>query len=144
MELFKYVFEMLVRLRYPVSMPQDIACALGIQVQNTVRFRGLLTQLTDPSCKPPNLTKYMPRDKAERCFHHASRKERFQQSSLYSFYFNEGWLEFALHFDETSRLRRLYVHHRLIPHPSGYELPLTQSTSEVVSVDITSDTRCIA
>lgn len=143
MDIINYVFEMLVRLRYPVSLPQDIACCLGVKMQNTVRFKDLLSQLTDPSLKLDTLTKYMPRNLAERSFHNALRKERFQQSSLYSFYFNEGWLEFELHFDEESRLRRIYIHHRLLPHHLGYELPLTQKPCEMIQTT-SSESRCIA
>lgn len=144
MDIINYVFEMLVRLRYPVSLPQDIACCLGVEMQNTVRFKDLLAQLTDPTLKLDTLTKYMPRSHAERSFSSALRKERFKQSSLYSFYFNEGWLEFELHFDEESRLRRIYIHHRLLPHPAGHELPLSQNPCQIISETATSESRCIA
>lgn len=144
MVIINYLLEMLVRLRYPVSLPQDVACSLGIELPNTVRFKELLTQLTDPSLKLGTLTRYMPRDEAERSFQSALRKERFQHSSLYSFYFTEGWLEFELHFDETSKLRRLYVHHRLLPYPSGYEITLSQIPTKLLPSSQSSDTRCIA
>lgn len=146
MDFLNYVFQMLVRLRYPVSMPQDIACALRIQMPNTVRFHELLAQLTNPDLTLPTLIKYMPREEAERAFKEALRKERFQKSSLYSFYFTEGWLEFELLFDEASRLRRLYIHHRLLTHPSGHELQLTKESHclKQDSQPPSADSRCIA
>jgi hypothetical protein len=116
---------MLVRFRYPVSLPQDIACCLGIQMHNSLRFKELLHKLTSSEQLPTKLTKFMSRETAERAFQNALRKEHFPQSSLYSFYFNEGWLEFELQFDEHSRLRRLYLHHKLLSYPSGYELSLS-------------------
>ena len=54
----------------------------------------------------------------------ALRKERFSSSSLYSFYFNEGWLEFELQFDADSLLRRVYLHHKLIQDEDTFELRL--------------------
>jgi hypothetical protein len=135
MNVLKAVFAMLVRFRYPVSLPQDIACCLGIQMQNSVRFKELLDALTSGAQTPTKLIKFMPRDMAERAFRNALRKERFPQSSLYSFYFNEGWLEFELQFDEQSKLRRLYLHHKLLSYPSGYELPLATKPGLTESSD---------
>lgn len=126
MSIFNRALGLLARFRYPVSLPQDIACAIGIEIQNTVRFRQLLSLLTNPYCSPTKLTKYMPREQAECAFQSALRIDRFNQSSLYSFYFNEGWLEFELQFDHLSRLRRVYLHHKLISDLHGHELILTE------------------
>jgi hypothetical protein len=125
-------------------MPSDIAHALGIELANSVRFKDLLLQLTNQNLTLPNLTKYMPRKTAENAFKHALRKECFQHSSLFSFYFNEGWLEFALHFDETSKLRRLYIRHKLLLHPT--ELVLQSKNEQALRIDdaSSSDMRCIA
>jgi hypothetical protein len=124
MGLFNRVLDTLARFRYPVSLPQDVASAIGIEIQNSVRFRQLLSLLTNPSSSPTKLSKYMPREQAEYAFRSALRKESFPQSSLYSFYFNEGWLEFELQFDHLSRLRRVYLHHKLLYNTHGHELPL--------------------
>lgn len=122
MQFFDSLLQMMVRFRYPVSMPEDIAEALGISLKNTIAFESLL--LACQTCSPTRLVKFMPRMEAESVFHAAQRKDRFTQSSLYSFYFNEGWLEFELQFDHTSLLRRLYIHHRLIADPHCLELHL--------------------
>jgi hypothetical protein len=115
---------MLIRFRYPVSLPQDIAFALGIDMNNSLRFEALLDQLLCHSTRPTRLAKFMPREEAEYAFQCALRKDRFAQNSLFSFYFNEGWLEFELQFDDQSRLRRVYLHHKLIPAHRGHELIL--------------------
>lgn len=117
----------LVRFRYPVSLPTDVSQAIGIEMPNSVRFCQLLSQITSPTCRPTKLNKFMNREDAEKAFHLAPRKERFCKSSLYSFCFNEGWLEFELQFDDHSRLRRIYIHHKQIPLPQGFELILTPS-----------------
>jgi len=122
MQFFGSILQMIIRFRYPVSMPQDIAEALGISLKNTIAFERLLHSCQ--TCCPTSLIKFMPRIEAERMFHAAQRKDRFTQSSLYSYYFNEGWLEFELQFDDLARLRRLYIHHRLIADPTGFELNL--------------------
>lgn len=133
MDIFTHVLQILVRLRYPVSMPEDISSALGIQVGNSIRFKQLLEQLTAPTLKICNFTKFMPREEAERFFKEALRKDRFKQSSLYSFYFTEGWLEFELFFDDDSKLRRLYFHHRQLPSPSKHELMLQEGNCSASS-----------
>lgn len=133
MSIFTRVVDTLARFRYPVSLPQDIASAVGIEIQNTIRFRQLLSLLTSPSASPIKLTKYMPREQAEYAFRSALRRDRFPQSSLYSFYFNEGWLEFELQFDHLSRLRRVYLHHKLLYNSHGHELPLCCYTEKITT-----------
>lgn len=71
---------------------------------------------------------------AERAFHGAIRKERFSTSSLYSFYFNEGWLEFELQFDSNALLRRVYVHHKLINDHGVYELQLPVEETNLLQI----------
>lgn len=122
MQFFDSFLHMFIRFRYPVSLPQDIAHALGISLKNTIAFEHLL--MVCQSCVPTRLAKFMPRMEAERVFQSAQRKDRFAQTSLYSYFFSEGWLEFELHFDDCSRLRRIYIHHKLIVNPNGFELPL--------------------
>lgn len=113
------------RFRYPVSLPEDVARALGIEVSNFISFEEFVSRLICPSCRPTRLKKFMPREKAEAAFHGALRKERYQQNTLCSYYFNEGWMEFILSFDEHSRLRRIYIQHKKISTDQGVELQLT-------------------
>lgn len=115
-----------VRLRYPVSLPQDVGSALGVPVSNSVRFQSFLQFLTSGQCIPTKLVRFMEREKVERAFEKARRKESFHHHTLYSFYFNQGWLEFDVEFDKNAKLRRIYVHHKEIPYPQGYELALSE------------------
>src|SRR5581483_3932639 len=124
MSLVQNALNFIIRFRYPGSLPQEIASALGIEIKSTIRFRKMLDQVIKPHHPPTTLRKFMPREKAEKAFENALRKEYFGQNSLFSFYFPEGWMEFELQFDDTSRLRRLFVHHKLISNPHGYEIPL--------------------
>lgn len=71
----------------------------------------------------------MPRNIAEAAFERAQRKEKFGRNSLFSYYFNEGWLEFNLHFDEHSRLRRIYLQHKDVDQEQGIEISLQQDPS---------------
>jgi hypothetical protein len=109
-----WVFHFFLRLRYPVSLPEDIATDLGITATNLLTFEELVSQLSSQSCRPKRLMRFMPREEAEAAFCSAQRKERFSRNSLYSYYFHEGWLEFKLCFDEHSRLRRIYLQHKHI------------------------------
>lgn len=124
MKFFESIRRIFVRFRYPVSLPEDIAEALGIPLPNTLSFRDFVAQITHPASLPTKLSKFMPRDLAESAFCKAVRKERFCEKTLISYYFNEGWLEFMLQFDKQSRLRRIYIHHREIKKDQGVEIPL--------------------
>ncbi|CCB86871.1 MULTISPECIES: hypothetical protein [Parachlamydia] len=119
---------LLMRFRYPVSLPEDIAQALGISFSNFLTFDQLIEQLIDPNCSPKRLKKYMPREDAEAAFESACKKDKFSQNSLFSYYFNEGWLEFILQFDSHSRLRRIYIHHNKILQEEGAEIPLKETS----------------
>lgn len=112
MKMLKPFLHLLVRFRYPVSMPEDVASDLGIQISNSLNFKQFIHCLTDPRQRPTKLSRFMPRDQAEDIFRLAKRKERFQQNSLFSYHFKGGWVEFILQFDEQSRLRRLYIRHK--------------------------------
>jgi hypothetical protein len=116
-----------VRFRYPVTLPEDIASALGIHVSNFITFDEFITKLTGPDCYPTKLKKFMHREDAEAAFFSAQRKEHFRQISLFSYYFCEGWVEFKLEFDAESRLRRIYLQHRTIKNERGIELQLSSS-----------------
>lgn len=124
MKAFDWLFHCFLRLRYPVSLPEDIATDLGISASNFLTFNEFVFHLTNLSCRPKRLTRFMPRDQAEAAFQSAQRKECFGRNSLYSYYFHEGWLEFSLYFDEHSRLRRIYMQHKHLTCEQGIEIPL--------------------
>ena len=69
----------------------------------------------------------MPREEAEAAFQSAQRKERFGRNSLFSYYFQEGWLEFKLYFDEKARLRRIYLQHKDL-NSDNIEIHLNRDT----------------
>lgn len=134
MKALELLSRFFIRFRYPVTLPEDVAMALGIELSNYITFDKLVDLLTRPTCQPSKLLKYMSREKAEEAFHHAHSKELFKKNSLFSFYFSEGWIEFSLEFDDQSKLRRLYLHHKSIQHERGIEIPL-QTLSEIPSLN---------
>jgi len=123
---------LLCRFRYPGSLPEDVAKALGVFLPNYICFDEFMNQLTSSGCYPTNLMRWMPRKSAERCFDSAIRKEAFGSYSIFSYYFRRGWLEFVLHFDDQSRLRRIYLQHRDIGAPRGIELSLKNFEQETL------------
>lgn len=132
---FEILQRIFTRFRYPVSMPEDIAHALGISLSNSLPFKECMLKICQPGLSPTRLIKYMPRELAERAFGNAVRKEKFREKTLVSYYFNEGWLEFVLHFDRESRLRRIYIVHRDIQDDRGFELPLITSYAPYLQPD---------
>lgn len=124
MKAFDLLYRFFLRFRYPVSLPEDIASALGIDINCYLTFDEFVSRLQCPNFRPTKLKKYMPRELAEDAFHLALRSDRFGQKSLFSYYFNEGWMEFVLQFDEQSRLRRIYLQHKYIQNDIGLEIPL--------------------
>ena len=66
----------------------------------------------------------MSREKAEEAFYGAPLKEKFQNNTLVSYCFTEGWVEFILQFDDQSKLRRIYLQHKNIKHDRGLEIQL--------------------
>ncbi|NGX42820.1 MAG: hypothetical protein K940chlam7_01108 [Chlamydiae bacterium] len=117
------------RFRYPVTLPEDIAIALGVDVSNYQTFTELVRCLESPDCCPTRLEKYMPRHEAENAFAGAQRKDCFKRSSLFSYYFSEGWMEFSLEFDPESRLRRVYIYHKEIQNERGIEIHLRKQNN---------------
>lgn len=116
---------LLMRFRYPVSMPEDVGTDLGLNISNLLTFPEFMNCLTDPRYRPTKLTRFMPRAQAEDIFRLALRKERFQRNSLFSYHFKGGWMEFVLQFDEQSRLRRLYIRHKDLKQK--HEIPISSS-----------------
>ncbi|MEI8124849.1 MAG: hypothetical protein WCG42_03765 [Parachlamydiaceae bacterium] len=122
---FHWLSNIILRLRYPVALPEEIATDIGVPISNVLTFDEFVRKLTNLSSRPERLKRFMPRDLAEAAFEKAQRKEIFGRNSLFSYYFNEGWLEFSLHFDEQSRLRRVYLQHKNFVHEQGIEIRLT-------------------
>lgn len=121
------------RFRYPVSLPEDVAVALGIDLSNFLTFDQFVGCLC--SCLPTRIRKFMPRDEAEEAFQSAISKERFLRNTLCSYEFNQGRIVFVLKFDEEGRLRRMYLQHKLISSDQGLEIPLAwEPTKEYHSV----------
>lgn len=123
---FEFLKQLLIRVRYPISLPEEVAAALGVCISNFLTFDEFINYLSGPSCRPTKLMKYMPRDQAEEAFYTALRKEKFCRNSSFSYYFNEGWVEFVLQFDEHSRLRRVYLNYKDISDDQGIELLIPQ------------------
>jgi hypothetical protein len=124
MKPFDLFSRFLLRFRYPLSLPEDIATSLGIDVSNEIAFDDFVNYLICPNCCPTRLMKFMPREMAENAFERAPCKEKFRDRTLISFQFNEGWMEFDLQFDSESRLRRIYVQHKNINQERGVEIKL--------------------
>lgn len=112
MRILKPLQRLFVRFRYPVSTPEDVAADLGLDITNALTFQEFILFLTNPLHRPKKLIRFMGREQAEEIFRLALRKERFQQNSLFSYHFKEGWMEFILQFDDEARLRRLYIRHK--------------------------------
>lgn len=112
----------LLRFRFPCTLPSELADSLGVELPRYPTFPQLIDNISH--CTPTKLHKFMPREEAENLFTTAQRKEQFVGNSMFSYYFNEGWIEFVLQFDERSRLRRLYLHHKSIQEDEGIEIPL--------------------
>jgi hypothetical protein len=123
MKVLKPLLRLFIRFRYPVSMPEDVAADLGLNISNSLTFAEFMNCLIDPCQRPTKLTRFMPRHQAEDSFRLALRKEIFQQNSLFSYHFKDGWMEFVLQFDEQSRLRRLYIRHKHLKQK--HEIPIS-------------------
>lgn len=121
---FHRIARLFARFRYPVSLPEDVAEALGVNVSNFLTFDELIKKLTSCDSNPLRLAKYMPRREAELAFSHATCIERFGRKTLISYYFSEGWIEFVLEFDADTLLRRLYLRHKDIEEEEGIEVLL--------------------
>ncbi len=124
MKAFDLLHRFFLRFRYPVSLPEDIAHALGVDLNCYLTFDEFINRLHCPNFRPTRLKKFMPRELAEDAFSSALRIDRFPQKSLFAYYFNEGWMEFVLQFDENAQLRRIYLQHKTIHNDIGLEIPL--------------------
>lgn len=125
-QLLESLTRLISRFRYPVSLPEDVARDIGMHLPNTLSFQEFLRLLSAPHQRPAKLRKYMSRTLAESTFDSALKKETFKSSSLFSYYFNKGWLVFALYFDEDSRLRRVYLQCPSCASMDGFDLVLDE------------------
>lgn len=116
------------RFRYPISLPEEVGEALGISCYKLTSITELIDHIASPHCFPTKIYKFMSRDDAEELFSAALKKERFHASSLFSYYFHEGWMEFVLIFGEDNTLRRVYMQHKAILEEEGVELCLKNDT----------------
>lgn len=125
MGLMSHLKKVYCRLHYPVSLPEDVAQALGIEATSRLCFEEFIALLRSREGQPKRLFKYMPREDAEQAFHGALRKETFKKCALFSYYFSRGWLEFSLQFDDQARLRRLYLQHKDLDQGEKVEIHLS-------------------
>lgn len=116
------------RLRYPVSLPDDIANDLGISLPRIRSLKVFLELLSMPATKTKHLKRWMPRHEAEAAFKCAIKKETFSASSFFSYYFNHGWVVVALYFDEHARLRRAYLQCPACETMEGFELKIDEES----------------
>ncbi len=126
MHLLESLTRLICRFRYPVSLPEDVAHDLGLNLPNTLNFHDFLLHLSDPHHRPTKLRKFMSRGRAEQTFESALKKESFNSSSLFSYYFNKSWLVIALYFDEQDRLRRVYLQSPACENFDGFDIPLEE------------------
>jgi hypothetical protein len=120
LELMK---SLIIRFRYPVSIPQDVADALGVHITNRYSAQELVDTLMNQDLKPTRLARLMPRIIAEDVFK-AALKEKFHLKTICSFYLNNVRLVFILEFDHDSQLRRVYMNHKEIKLRNANEYPL--------------------
>lgn len=123
MKVVNLFFDFFVRFRYPLSLPEDVSKALGVPLSNRLTFPEFVSQLVAPALKPTTLKKFMQREKAEEVFCDAPCTERFSQSTLVTYYFKGGPLQFILKFKDE-QLRRVCLLHKDIPQNEGIELRL--------------------
>lgn len=136
MNLIRAFQQLFMRFRYPVSMPEDVAEALGIHLSNQLTFKDFVSNLSGSEVLPTKLSKFMPREMAEQAFCKAIRKERFCEKTLVSYYFPQGWVEFILQFDQKARLRRLYLLHREVKNDQGVEIKLNSKSGSPMHLEM--------
>lgn len=118
------LYQLIEHIRYPISHPADVLRALGIQPRKSFNFRQFLQHVVTQS--PRTLYRRMLRTDAEKIFKTAYKKEVFHHTTIISYCFCQGWLEFILEFDTKDLLRRLYVQHRLLNSAHSLELELPE------------------
>lgn len=120
------ICRLIARFWYPVTLPEEVTEALGVEVSNFLPFESLVEKLQCSCCHPTCLARYMPRKLAESAFKCATSKDVFKDKTLISYYFQEGTIEFVLLFDERAQLRRVFLQHKNLKDDE-IEVPLTAS-----------------
>lgn len=133
-QLLENLSRFICRFRYPVSLPEDIASDIGVDLPNHLNFEEFLKRLASPQNCPKHLWKWMRRDLAENAFKSALKSEIFLSSSLFSYYFSQGWVVIALYFDEAETLRRLYVQCPYAETMEGFDIPLDERKATIVAL----------
>ncbi len=95
--------------RYPASLPEDVALDLGVDLPRAPTFCKFIEALSSPHLYSKKLYKLMSKEEVERAFSRALKRENFRSTTLFSYFFTEGWLVLTLYFDENKKLQRLYV-----------------------------------
>ena len=126
MNFLRQITRLIYRFRHPVTLPEEVACDVGVPLSNGLSCEAVIQRLKDPRQASKKLVRMMPRERAEGLFHNALRQEKFRRSTLFSYYFATGWMEFSLQFDDQDLLRRVYILHRNIIDDRGVEMPLTE------------------
>lgn len=133
--LRQWIIQLFSLLRYPISAPQDVLLALGMESDfSDLDFHHFLKKIVTRI--PRRVYRDMSRDEAERSFSTAYKKEVFHTTTHASYCFIQGWLEFVLEFDKNRHLRRLYVHHSLLSGAQSIELELPDHQSGVGGLEI--------
>lgn len=133
--LNQWVVNLVSFLRYPVSSPNDVLLALGMESDlSDVVFNQFIKKIV--TRVPRRIYRDMTREEAERCFATAYKKEVFHTTTHASFCFFQGWLEFVLEFDRSRHLRRLYVHHPLLSSSQSVELELPDHKTGVNLLEV--------
>lgn len=105
MHFLDLILDLVHRFSHPGSLPNDVAYDLGLEVYGRLSVNELLQMLKNPT----HLKKYMKKGLADQLFVHAQRKDIFKLTSRFTYFFNQGLLEFVLDFDSDEQLRRAYA-----------------------------------
>jgi hypothetical protein len=97
------------RFQHPRSWVKDVADDLGVQLPPDVSLEAMLLHLQGKDFRPRSLFLSMPRRRAEEAFQKALKKEVYESCSLFSYYFDPGWLVMALYFDQFQHLSKVFV-----------------------------------
>lgn len=125
----KSLIRLMSRFRYPVSLPEEIACDLGLMIPNTIQCKDLIRFLSSPNLPPIKLKKYMPRFRAESHFRSPVKSESFPNRTLFSYYLGKGWVVVSLYYDDQALLRRVSLQFPKNLEDISLDLPLLEDSS---------------
>ncbi len=115
------------QFKYPLSLPDEVALAIGMRQANFIPFDLLCKTITPPRDAPKALKKYMNRKEAEKVFKSALSRKFEPLQSHFSYTVDGTTVNFTLHFDQNERLRRLVVQREEIYFAKGIDIPLETS-----------------